>query len=163
MPISYKDIRTKRQWKAATGVSEVEFHELAKLFQRAYDDFHGETLAGHSSGFADEAKFKSYEDILFFLLYGFKTGSTYDVLALNFNISRSEAFEQQAAQLRILQMAMQQNGHLPRKKFGSFEDLEKYLEGHDELLIDGTEQRRQRAGNQEVQKEDYSGKKKRTP
>lgn len=93
-------------------------------------------------------------------MYSLKSGLTYNLLALNFNVSRSVAFEQQAAGVRLLQMALQANGHLPRRQFESFEDLEKALNGYDEILIDGTEQIRQRPGDQEVQKEDYSGKKK---
>lgn len=38
-----------------------------------------------------------------------------------------------------------------------------HLQDYDELLIDGSEQLRQRPLNQEDQQDDYSGKKKRTP
>ena len=37
------------------------------------------------------------------------------------------------------------------------------MSSHEQLLLDASEQRRQRPGNQEDQKEDYSGKKNRTP
>lgn len=163
MAISYKDIRSQRQWRASTGLSEETFKKMVSLFKSAYEDFHEISLAEQISQRIDEPKFKSYEDIVFFLLYSLKSGLTYDLLALNFDLSRSVVFEQQASQIRILQMALQQNNYMPRRQFESFEDLQAQLKDYDELLIDGTEQRRQRAVNQEDQKDDYSGKKKDTP
>lgn len=162
MAISYKDIRTERQWHASTGLSKEEFRSLTILFSTSYEEFHGTTLSEQIENRVDDPKFKTYEDLLFFLLYSLKSGLTYDLLALSFNLSRSVVFEQQATQIRILQMALQRHNHLPRRRFESFEDLEKCLKGYDELLIDGTEQKRQRPGNQEDQKDDYSGKKKHT-
>ena len=160
MAISYHEIRTERQWKAATGYSEKNFHKLVKLFSSAYEEFHEISLEEQISQRIDDPKFKTYEDMLFFVLYSLKSGLTYDLLALNFDMSRSVAFEQQATQVLILQMALEQNGLLPKRHFESFEDLQKHLEDHDELIIDGTEQPRQRPVNEEDQQEDYSGKKK---
>ena len=68
MPISYQEIRTDRQWKASTGLSENEFYKLANLFAIAYEEFHEITLAEEIEKRLDSPKFKSYEDILFFLL-----------------------------------------------------------------------------------------------
>ena len=160
MAISYREIRTDRQWKAATGYSEKSFHGLVKLFSSAYEEFHETSLGEQVAQRVDAPKFKTYEDMPFFVLYSLKSGLTYDLLALNFDMSRSVAFEQQAALVVILQMALEKNGLLPKRHFESLGELQKYLHDHDELLIDGTEQPRQRPGNQEDQKEDYSGKKK---
>jgi len=162
MAISYRDIRTDRQWKAATGYCEKNFRHLVKLFSSAYEEFHEVTLEEQIAQRIDDPKFKTYEDMLFFVLYSLKSGLTYDLLALNFGMSRSVAFEQQAAQVLILQMALDQNGLLPKRHFESFDEFQKHLQDHDQLLIDGTEQPRQRPGNQGDQKEDYSGKKKHT-
>ena len=162
MPISHQSVRTQRQWRAATGLTQEQFTELTILFGKTYEDFHEESLLAIVARRTDDVKFKTYEDLLFFILYSLKSGLTYDLIALSFDISRSVAFEQQAAGVRILQMTLQANDHLPRQNFESLEDLERSLDGYDELLIDGTEQRRQRPGNQDDQKEDYSGKKKRT-
>ena len=41
MAISYRNIRTKRQWKAATGVSRKQFTHLTKLFGEAYEELFG--------------------------------------------------------------------------------------------------------------------------
>lgn len=162
MAISYQSIRSDRQWRAATGLTQEQFSKLSQLFSKTYDEFYESTLQEQLSERTDEAKFKTYEDILFFILYTLKSGLTYDLIALSFDVSRSVAFEKQAAGVRLLQMTLQQNKHLPRRQFSSFEDLEEYLDGYDELIFDGTEQRRQRPVNQDDQKEDYSGKKKLT-
>lgn len=162
MPISHKEIRNDRQWRAATGLSEAQFNKLVQLFKKTYEDFHENTLDEQISMRTDDVKFQSYEDILFFILYGLKSGSTYDILALCFNLSRSVAFEQLASGVRLLQMTLNQSGDLPKREFSSFEELQRDLDDYDELLIDATEQRKQRPGNQQDQKKNYSGKKKPT-
>ena len=127
-----------------------------------YEDFHKSTLQEQIEARTDDVKFQSYADILFFVLYALKSGATYDILALCFNLSRSVAFEQLASGVRLLQMTLDRNGDMPKRGFSSFGELRKELDDYDELLIDATEQRRQRPASQEVQKKDYSGKKKPT-
>lgn len=162
MPISYKDIRNERQWRAATGLNNRQFTSLVKLFATTYENFHGTSLLRQIESCKEEAAFKSYEELLFFILYSLKSDLTYDLLALCFDLSRSVIFEKQVAGVRLLQMTLHQNGDLPRQQYSDFEDLKKCLNGHDELLIDVTEQRRQRPENHKDQKKDYSGKKKHT-
>lgn len=65
MAISYKMIRTPRQWKAATGVSEKQFIELSKLFARTYEDFHEDNLIDIVARREEKPKFSTYEDLLF--------------------------------------------------------------------------------------------------
>ena len=162
MAISYNDIRTQRQWRAATGLKEEQFKELVKLFAQTYEDFFETTLEEQIADRSDDPKFKTYEDILYFTLYSLKSGLTYDLLGLSFGLSRSEAFDKQASGVRLLQMTLQENDHLPRRTYHSFSEIETHLKDYDELLIDGSEQIRQRADNQQDQKDDYSGKKKHT-
>lgn len=162
MSISYHSIRTERQWRAATGLNQPQFNKLSQLFAATYQGFHGESFDDIVARRQDTPAFATIEDLLFFVLFSLKSGLTYDLIALSFDVSRSVAFEQQAAGVRLLSMTLQAQGDLPHSEFESLADLEKALERYDELLIDGTEQIRQRPGNQEVQKEDYSGKKKPT-
>ena len=163
MGITYQSIRSQRQWRAATGLTQSDFERLVPLFAETYEDFYGQSLAASVAAQDTQPSFATIEELLFFILYSLKSGLTYDLIALSFDISRSVAFEKQAIGVRLLSMALQATGDLPAGRFKSINDLEKALDQHDELLIDGTEQRRQRPENQEVQKEDYSGKKKRTP
>ena len=162
MPLHHKDIRNERQWRASVGLDKEQFNDLSDLLGQTYEKFHGTTISEEIEGYANEAFLKSYKDILFFTLFSLKSDLTYDVLALCFNISRSVAFEKQAMGVRLLQMTLQQSGHMPHRSFENFADLQKQLDEYDELLIDATEQNRQRPENQEEQKDNYSGKKKRT-
>lgn len=49
---------------------------------------------------------------------------------------------------------------MPKRAYESVEEVKEHWSEESEIFIDATEQRRQRPGNQEEQKEDYSGKKK---
>ena len=159
MALSYKDIRDERTWKATTGLSSSKFDQLTGHFQKAYEDFLGESIEHRHKGAKDEATFSTYADLLFFLLYSIKTGSTYDVIAFNFGMDRANAFRNQAFGMSILRMTLAQTGDLPKRVYESAQAFQKDMEEHETLLLDATEQRRQRPGNEADQKEDYSGKK----
>ena len=49
---------------------------------------------------------------------------------------------------------------MPKRSFSNEDELKAFLKSETTLLIDATEQRVQRPGNEEDQKSDYSGKKK---
>ena len=162
MALNYQDIRDERTWKATTGLSSEKFHELVKHFQVVYEDFLGESIEQRHKNARNEATFGTYADLLFFLLYSIKTGSTYDVIAFNFGMDRANAFRNQSFGMSILRMTLAETGDLPKRVYESVGEFQRDMEKHESLLLDATEQRRQRPGNQEDQKEDYSGKKKPT-
>ena len=162
MAISYQDIRTKRQWRAATGLTEIEFQELVPEFRKTYLELYGWEEGTDCPIQEGNISFGGFAPFLFYVLFSLKSGLTYDLLALSFGVSISTAFDQQAAGVRLLQMMFQRLEQLPRRGYANVEELKQHLDAYDELLIDGTEQRRQRPGDQADQKEDYSGKKKRT-
>ena len=162
MPIRYQEIRTDRQWQSATGLSEVQFHKLVALFKRSYEWLFEESLAESQKG-NDSVRLKSYGDLLFFGLYSLKSGLTYDLLGLSFGMSNSNVYEKQALVLRVLEHTLGQGDYLPKRSFASEEEFINYLKEEPQVLIDATEQRVQRAGNQSEQRADYSGKKKPTP
>ena len=163
MALSYRDIRDARNWKATTGLSSAKFYELVGHFQKVYEDFLGESIEERHKNAKDEATFSTYVDLLFFLLYSIKTGSTYDVIAFNFGMDRANAFRNQSFGMSILRMTLAETGDLPKRVYESVGEFQYEMEKHQSLLLDATEQRRQRPGNEQDQKEDYSGKKKGTP
>lgn len=163
MALSYQNIRDERTWRATTGLSSSKFHELVVHFQRVYEDFLGESIEDRQKNAKDEATFTTYSDLLFFLLYSIKTGSTYDVIAFNFGMDRANAFRNQSFGMSILRMTLAETGDLPKRVYDSVGAFQRDMEKQQSLLLDATEQRRQRPGNEQNQKEDYSGKKKRTP
>lgn len=162
MAISYKDVRNDRQWKASTGLSEEQFFKLEKLFGQAYETLFGESMEERQSNSSGVSTFKTYVDLLFFTLYSVKSGLTYDLLGLTFGLDGANAYQNQALGLRVLRAALEQGGYMPKRSYQSIEEFKEHWSEEGEILMDATEQRRQRPGNQQEQKEDYSGKKKRT-
>ncbi len=160
MPISYKDVRGDRQWRASTGMGETEFFTLCKAFGEAYENIFGKSIQERQKDSTAGSTFKTYEDLLFFILYSIKSGLTYDLLGLTFGLDQSNAQRNQEHGLSILRAALKANGHLPKRIYQNVDEFESDWADADEILIDGTEQRRQRPGNQQEQKDDYSGKKK---
>ncbi len=160
MALSYKSIRDDRTWRATTGLNEVKFHQLVDRFKETYEDVLGESIDSRQQGAKDKSTFSTYADLLFFLLYSIKTGATYDVVAFSFDMDRANAFRQQSFGMRILRMTLAATGDLPKRVYESVEEFKRAMEEHEVLLLDATEQRRQRTENEQHQREDYSGKKK---
>jgi len=163
MAISYKDIRSERQWRSSTGLTESQFLNLASLFSLAYEEMFGESITDRQNTSTRSSTFQTYEELLFFGLYSIKSGLTYDLLGLSFNLSSSNAYEMQALSLTVIQSALELGGYLPVREYATEEEFKEHWEEEGDIMVDATEQRRQRPGNQEAQKRDYSGKKKRTP
>lgn len=162
MSITYQQIRNERQWRASTGLSESQFHKLVSSFKQTYEEFLGEGISDGQKALPNERKFQTYEDLLFFILYSIKSGLTYDLLALSFNLDRATAFRYQSFGIRILEMTLEALDYLPKRFFEDLDEFQTYMSSEDQLLLDASEQKRQRPQNQQDQKKTYSGKKKPT-
>lgn len=160
MAISLKEIRTERQWRASTGLNEEQFKKLVNLFESAYEELFGENIQDRQSNSTGTSTFQSYEDLLFFGLYSIKSGLTYDLLALSFDLAPSNAFQMQALSLQVLQSALAVGGYMPIREYASEEEFKKHWQKEADIIVDATEQPRQRPDNQDQQKKAYSGKKK---
>lgn len=163
MAISYKEVRNDRQWKASTGLSEEQFSKLVKLFGQSYEMLFGVSMGERQKNSTASSTFRTYADLLFFTLYSVKSGLTYDLLGLTFGLDGANAYQNQALGLRVLQSALEKGGYLPKRTYQSIEEFKEHWSGESEIIMDVTEQHRQRPGNEEEQKEDYSGKKNRIP
>ena len=163
MPVNYKDIRTDRQWRAATGLSQEQFFKLVPLFKMTFEDLFDESLEDRQNNSTSQRALRTYADLLFFGLYSFKSGLTYDLLGLTFGLSNSNAYENQSVVIRVLEVTLDNAGFLPQRSFSNENELKDFLSKETKLLIDVTEHRVQRPENQDDQKDDYSGKKKHTP
>src|SRR3954447_6864295 len=161
MGSSYKDIRNERQWKAMTGLTQVEFASLSLAFGTAYEKIHGVTLHQGLANLGKEGVLSSYEDCLFFTLFQLKTAQSFDCLGVLFNMDGSSAQRNFVKYLQVLELALQQQGALPRRSFCSLSDFKKYVQGEEELIVDATEMRTQRPADKDKQQQRYSGKKKR--
>lgn len=160
MPIKYTNIRTHRQWRASTGLSKEQFEKLVLLFEEAYIDLFGEGIETRQNNSTIKSRFTNYSDYLFFGLYSIKSGLTYDLLGLSFDLSPSNAHSNQATCLAVLQAALIKGEYMPKREYRTEKEFVEHWKKEGSMMIDATEQRRQRPGNQEDQKADYSGKKK---
>ena len=162
MAVSYKDIRTARQWKASTGMNEEQFFSLTEVFKKEYEHLFDESIEEQPLNSSSQRAFKTYADLLFFGLYSFKSGLTYDLLGLTFGLSNSNAYENQSVVIRVLENTLSRMNLFPNRFFSNEDELKEFLTKETRLLIDATDQYVQRPDNEGDQKKDYSGKKKPT-
>lgn len=160
MPIDYKDIKTDRQWRACTGLSEEKFLELSIEFGKTYERIFSLSLKERRNTSSNESVLTNYKEYLFFILYSLKNGLSYDVLGFNFGMSLGSAKKNQTEGIGILKYTLRSMNHAPKRFFENVEAFEQAMEDEDKLILDGMEHRVQRSANQDVQKDFYSGKKK---
>ena len=160
MAISYKDIINDRQWSASIGMKKDKFFELVFHFGNAYKGLFGKDIKERQGGSLKEAHLKTYEDLLFFILFSLKCGLTYDALGLVFGMTGSCAKNIQTLGLKILKITLINMSMMPIREIKSLKEFRKLFPPDGPIIFDGTEQRAQRPVNQEVRKDTYSGKKK---
>ena len=147
------DIRSSQ---AAIGLTAKAFNALIPYFEEALVQC---KKKNPYRGGKRSVKLKSTEEKLFFVLFYIKNYPTYDVLGMNFGISRSNAFKRISVYTQALELSLKKAGHLPAE---SIEQLNKLLDNEKVIIIDATEQKKNRPKDKEKQKEYYSGKKNNT-
>lgn len=160
MRFNTSDLKTDRQWRAATGYDQARFEKLLTIFRESYLALFGQPVAVRQAEIEVTPSLPSEEDLLFFTLFSLKTGLTYDNLGLVCGMDASNAKRNQQLGMRVLGHALTEAGKMPRREFKDAAEFAEYLKNEAELIIDGTEHRVQRPGDNEVQKDHYSGKKK---
>jgi hypothetical protein len=151
----FANVKSERDFKATTGLSKDEFCQLNDAFSSYYLP---NTLEGIPEGFGRETVFQKSDEALFFLLYHHKTAVTYDVLGLNFGISRAAAHTTVASLKPILKQVLHNLDVLPKRVFQTQVEVDDYFSGVPDLSIDATEMPTQRPVNQEEQEARYSKK-----
>jgi hypothetical protein len=163
MKLSITELRSVRQWRAATGLDAKRFHGLLPLFAEAYRRLFGASMAERETINPDGATLTSEEELLFFTLFSFKSGLTYDVLGLVCGLDGANAQRQQDVGIAVLKEALQTGGYAPKRSFQTVAEFHRDFLKRGPLLLDATEQRTQRPQDKQRQKGQYSGKKKPTP
>ena len=170
----FKRVRNNSKlFLAMTSLTLTEFFKILPLFEKEWNDYkksHGNV--GRPSNFL------RVEDMLVFILYYLKCYPLQEVFAYTFGMSQGDANYWIHLLSRILRDALGRGGNLPERIAGPLKaKLEKELErrkaetsseeGHDkpakyvlEVALDGTERRRQRPGEDKIQRQFYSGKSK---
>ena len=159
MKLKISDLKTERQWRAATGFDQARFEKLLVLFTASYLRLYGKSVAERQADIEVTPSLTSEEELLFFTLFGLKAGLTYDLIGLVCGMDAANAKRNQELGLRVLEQALAAAGCLPKREFKTAADFAQYLRNEKTLIFDGTEQRTQRPSDDEAQKENYSGKK----
>lgn len=154
-------LKSNRAWRAAIGLSEAKFWQLAPLFDQAYQAEYEVDIATKQQNLKRQFVFPKTEDLLFYVLFCQKNPLVHDVRALIFGLPTATAdynFEKGVALLDKALAAFQ-----PAQSFANLAEFLAYFRHHPHLTIDVTEIYVQRPKNKGRQKEIYSGKKNGTP
>ena len=158
-------IRDERQLKALIGLSRAKFGALAEAFAATHEAERERAYARgdrqRRPGAGQKGKLPNAEAKLLFLLYYFKTYPTFDVLGTHFDMARSKACENVHRLTPVLHQTLTNLEVMPEREFADASAFKAALAEADieQLLIDVTERLCQRPGDDEKQREHYSGKK----
>jgi hypothetical protein len=156
----------ERKFVALTGITPAEFQRLLPAFTRAYARAFpsNKTQAGklrqRRPGAGRKAVLLRPEDKLLFILVYQKAYPLQELLGSLFDLGQPQVNRWIHRLLPILGRALDRLGLLPERNPSRFSRHERRQGEGPELIIDGTERRRQRPKDQEKQAQHYSGKKK---
>ena len=163
MKLQLADLKTERQWRAATGFDQARFEKLLVLFTGGYFSLYGKTVAARQAELEVTPSLTAEAELLLFTLFSLKSGLTYDLLGLVCGMDAANAKRNQELGLRVLEHTLAAASCLPRREFKNAAEFAAYLKNEETLIFDGTEQRTNRPNDDAAQKENYSGKKSVTP
>jgi hypothetical protein len=158
--------RNRRKCLALTGLTPKEFELLLPAFQRVYarrvpsDQTLRGTARQRNYGGGRKGSLDSPEQKLLFALVYLKTYPLQELLGEVFDLSQSRANRWVHQLLPVLQQALKNLGVRPVRNPQQFARHERRTGEPLDLIIDGTERRRQRPKNPEKQALHYSGRKK---
>src|SRR5438128_7855243 len=153
MKLKISDLKTERQWRAATGFDQARFEKLFVLCTASYLRLYGKSVADRQAEVEVTPSLASEEELLFFTLFSLKAGLTYDLLGLVCGMDAANAKRNQELGLRVLEHTLATTGCLPKRAFKDAAEFAEYLKHEETLIFDGTEQRTPRPCNDAAQKE----------
>lgn len=161
-----EDLKHKpKELLAATGLKHDEFEALVAAFAKAYSEAYpaNQTLDGQLRqrriGGGNTGKLSRVEDKLLFILIYEKTYPLQTMLGVQFGLSQGRVNSWIHRLAPLLQKALTDMGMRPERDGAAVQHSELGQEGGADLVIDGTERRRQRPQDADAQREQYSGKK----
>jgi len=163
MKLQIADLKTERQWRAATGFDQARFEKLLVLFTGGYLSLYGQTVAARQAELEVTPSLSSEAELLLFTLFSLKAGLTYDLLGLVCGMDAANAKRNQELGLRVLEHTLAAVACLPKREFKNAAEFATYLKNEETLIFDGSEQRTQRPNDNAAQKDNYSGKKSAIP
>ena len=164
--LKYENLKNRpKELLTATGLNKDELAALLVTFGEAYASANGgeRTIDGQSRqrgvGAGRKGKLSSVEDKLLFILVYEKTYPLQTLLGLQVGMSQGRVNDWIERLMPVLQQALTALGMTPERYGQAVQQSELTQEGGADLVIDGTERRRQRPLDQDAQREVYSGKK----
>jgi hypothetical protein len=165
--LTYKNLKEKpKEFLAATGLTVKEFELVVPIFRVKYAGWFeaGKTRKGkprqRQEGGGVKEKLRSDEDKLLFILVYQKTYPLQTMHGLQFELSQPQVNYWIHRLMPILRESLSEMGMTPERDPQAVADNPLVNENAPDLLIDGTERRRQRPKDAKKQAEHYSGKKK---
>jgi Helix-turn-helix of DDE superfamily endonuclease/DDE superfamily endonuclease len=165
--LSYNNLKDRpRDFLAATGLTLAEFEQLLPAFQGAYDTRypHALTRTGklrqRRTGGGAKGVLHLMEDKLLFILVYQKTNPLQTMHALQFDLSQPQANYWIHQLLPVVQQALIDLDLAPERDASRLAISPLIREGAPAVALDGTERRRQRPTDPQLQQVHYSGKKK---
>lgn len=159
MKLPIADLTTERQWRAAIGADQARFEKLLGLFTASYLALFGHSVAHRQADLEVTPSLQSERELLFFTLFSLKVGLTYDVLGFVSGMDAANAKRNQTLGLQVLEACLRTADYLPKRSLATAAEFAEYFQHEETLIFDGIEQRIQRPGDNETQKDPYSGKK----
>lgn len=146
--------------KSLTGLNRKEFNELSEKFADIVEAKPKKSRK-RAVGAGRKHSLAGAMEKLFFILMYIKIYPTYDVIAFFYGVNRAQTCRWVAELLPKLEKVLGQEVVLPARKVDSVEEFQQLFPAIKQVFIDGTERPTRRSQNNEQQKADYSGKKKR--
>lgn len=161
--------KSPRKFVSMTSLTVDEFNALLPMFAEEYAaiDSLTHTRVGRPRqrkvGGGNKPRLACVEDKLLFILVYQKTYPLQTAHGLQFGLSQSQTNEWIHRLMPILERSLVRLKQMPERDAQVFAHSQSLSEVAPDLIIDGTERRRQRPKNAAKQREYYSGKKKPTP
>ena len=165
--LTYTQLKDKpKEFLAATGLKVAEFERLLPAFAAQYECRYpaDKTMKGQprqrQRGGGVKGVLAKVEDKLLFILIYEKTYPLQTMHGLHFGLSQPQVNEWVHRLLPLLRQALTELGMTPVRDPQAVPTDPLVNEGGSDLVIDGTERRRQRPKDAQQQRDCYSGKKK---
>lgn len=150
----YHNAIKERQYKAATGLSLAEFDALFLSFAPFYEPKTPSPYVTETPVVLSDKR-----EALFFILHYFKAYPTLQNMGVYFGMSDASVHNYLALLKPCLKAALAAQGALAHRVFADQQAFEAAFAGEADVFVDVTEIPIERAANQDVQKEHFSGKK----
>ena len=164
--LTYEELKkSPRKFLSMTSLKVEEFDILLPYFADEYSATYSEThtrtgrARQRKAGGGNKPRLATIEDKLLFILVYKKTYPLQTAQGLMFGMGQSQANEWIHRLSQILESALKNSGHMPERDGRAFEQSGSSEDVPTDLIIDGTERRKQRPKDPEKQKEAFSGKK----